>query len=138
MPKYFFIDEFFEAQRPEHRQLLVAIDALIMKSDARFKSYISFNTIFYKCKKEVIYIGKIRPKTGIEICFMRGPKLKNEHGLLDAKGRKIIAGIQVLNLKDFFEKEEILAETIQEAVMLDEQHDRSAFYDVLSANRKKT
>lgn len=137
MPKYFFVEEFFEAQQPTHQHLLKLIDNLILCSDEGFKSYISFNTVFYKIKREVIYIGKIRPKTGIEICFMRGPKLSNEHGLLDSKGRKIIAGITILDVKDFFEIEEILAETIQEAIMLDEKHDRSAFYEVLSANRKR-
>lgn len=137
MPKYLCVDEFIEAQSKSIQAIIFALDRLIMVSDIRFKTHLGFNTVFYKLKHEVIYIGKIREKTGLELCFMRGLLLKNSHGLLDNKGRKIVAGIMIQNLADFRAKQEAIAESIQEAVMLDDQHDRSVYYEVLSANRKR-
>jgi hypothetical protein len=135
MPKYTFLEDYFDAQIPEIRQLLLAIDHVLMTSDPKIKSSVLFNTAFYKIKNEIGYIGSIKKNKGVEFCFIRGFQINNP--FLDSKNRKIVAGITFKNLTDFLEKEDVFREIIQEAILLDEHHERSAFYETFNAKRIK-
>lgn len=135
MPKYTFLEEFFDAQTAETKGLLLAIDNILISSDLAMKSFLSFNTAFYKIKREIGYVGKIDKKKGVEFCFLRGFQIQNE--FLDAKNRKIVAGITFRNVADLEEKEEVFREIIQEAILLDQAHKHSSFYETLNANRLK-
>jgi hypothetical protein len=77
-----------------------------------------YNIPFYYRKSWICYLNPIK-KEGIELAFLRGNELSNEQGILDFKGRKQVAGI------DVFEPKEIpliaINEILQEALLLDEQ-----------------
>ena len=55
---------------------------------------------------------------GVELVFVRANELSNEQGLLDSKGRKQVAGIEITDLKDI--ELEGLREVFNEALILDE------------------
>jgi len=95
------------------------------------------NTPMYAVKKDVCYFGKIHPIKGLEIGFLRGFQLSNEQGLLEAKGRKFIHGITLVDINDLKLKETAFLEVLQEALILDEINEKSIFSEILQAGRQK-
>ena len=73
---------------------------------------------FYYRKSWICYLNPIK-KTGIELAFLRGNELSNEQGILDFKGRKQVAGVNLYDPKEI----PLIAinEILQEALLLDEQ-----------------
>ncbi len=93
---------------------------------------ISFKIPFYYRKSWICYIYP-QKKGGIEFVFTRGHELSNEQGILDARGRKEVAGIYLNSLDDI--PEESLLEVIQEAILLDET---VPYVSPFFPNRKKS
>jgi hypothetical protein len=135
--KYISVEDFIQGQAPQFGLLLWHIRELILCSHPKTKERILFNTPMFAVKKEFCYVGTIKAKTGIEIGFHRGFQMSNQQGLLDAKGRKYIAGISFKSLDDLKEKEEAFLEIIQEAIILDEINEKSIFAEVLNAGKKR-
>jgi len=93
---------------------------------------LSFKIPFYYRNSWICYIYPQR-KGGIEFVFTRGDELSNEQGILDARGRKQVAGLMLKTLDDV--PQESLLEVIQEAIILDESVPyKSPFFP----NRKKS
>lgn len=78
---------------------------------------ISFKIPVYFRNSWICYISPLK-KGGIEFVFTRGRELSNEQGILEARGRKEVAGIRLKNMDDM--PHEPLLEVIQEAIILDE------------------
>jgi hypothetical protein len=93
---------------------------------------ISFKIPFYYRNSWICYIYP-QKKGGIEFVFTRGHELSNDQGLLDAKGRKEVAGIMLKKLNDI--PQQGLLEVIQEAILLDESVPYKSPY---FPNRKKS
>lgn len=53
---------------------------------------------FYFSNTWICYLNPLK-SSGIELAFLNGLKLSNEHGLLDAQNRKMVAGIKIDDLK---------------------------------------
>lgn len=93
---------------------------------------LSFKIPFYYRNSWICYIYP-QKKGGIEFVFTRGDELSNEQGILDARGRKQVAGIRLKTMDDI--PQESLFEVIQEAIILDESVPyKSPFFP----NRKKS
>ena len=137
MTKYISIDDFIAYQEPSIQVLIFHLRKLIGHAHPKMKERFIFNTPMFMVKRDICYIGKIHPKKGLEICFLRGYQLSNEQGLLDAKGRMFIHGIILKNAEDLKEKETAFCEILQEAIILDEINDKSIFSEILHAGRKK-
>jgi hypothetical protein len=72
---------------------------------------------FYFRKSWICYLNPL--KNGkIELAFLRGHELSNEQGLLNAKDRKMVKGIELSELKSLPVKP--LREIIHEAILVDE------------------
>lgn len=108
-----------------------------MNAHPRIKVRILFGTPMFGLKNEICYFGIIKEKKGIEIGFHQGFQLSNEQGILEQKKRKYIYGITFKNLDDFQIKELAFNEILQEAIILDEIHEKSMFSEVLNSGRKK-
>ncbi len=137
MKKYLSFEDFAQNQDSELGELLWTIRGTILNAHPRMKEKILYGMPMYAVKKEICYFGIIRKKTGIEIGFHRGFQLANETGILDPKNRKYIAGITFKDVADFKQKRIIFIETLQEAIILDEIHEKSIFAEVLNSGRKK-
>ena len=95
------------------------------------------NTLFFMCQDYVCYFGKIHKTQGVEICFVKGFLLKDEAGILESKGRKIIRGMTFQNLKDFQVREDVFLEVLQEAILLNETQPEKTFAKIMFERRKK-
>ncbi len=78
---------------------------------------IRYRVPFYFRKSWVCYLNPIK-NHGIEIAFIRGNELSNEQGILQAKNRKQVHGVEVFDYNALPLK--ALQEVIQEALLLDE------------------
>lgn len=135
MKKYSSAEDFIEKQEELYKDLLYQIRRVLLNAHPKMQEKISFNTVFFKVKFDICYFGIMKKSKGIEISFLRGYQLSNEQGLLDSKGRTIISGITFKDISDFKQKEKQFKEIIQEALILDEMHDKHVFTEVL---KKKT
>jgi hypothetical protein len=89
----------------------------LMMSFPEVTSKISYQIPFYYRKSWICYLNPVKGG-GVELGFTRGQELSNEQGILEAKGRKQVAGIIFYSLKDIPER--ALLEVINEAIILDE------------------
>ena len=78
---------------------------------------IRYNIPFYYRKSWICYINPLK-NNGVELAFLKGHLLSNEHGLLDQKDRKIVSGISYFQVSDILDKD--LNPIVQEAIILDE------------------
>ena len=78
---------------------------------------ISYGIPFYRRKSWVVYLNPIK-KDGVEMAFTRGHRLSNEQGILDQKGRKLVAGIDLYAVSDL--PMDAINEIVQEALVLDD------------------
>lgn len=81
------------------------------------RASISYGIPMYRRKSWVCYLNPIK-NDGVEMCFGRGHSLSNEQGILDMKGRKLVAGISLFDVGDLPMK--AIDEIVQEALILDD------------------
>lgn len=133
--KYLLFDEFLDSQAREHRGLIYKIHKTVMVAHEEMKFDLSFNTPYYSCLDFLCYFGKI-DKKGLEIGFAKGIFIKDESGLLDAKGRKYVKGITFRNMEDYLDKEDNFLEILQKAIIINESAVYPTFRDMVF--KKKT
>lgn len=78
---------------------------------------IQWNIPTYYRKSLICYLNPIK-NNGVELAFFRGASLSNDQQLLNRKGRKLVAGIDLFEVVDLPEKE--INEIVQEAIILDQ------------------
>jgi hypothetical protein len=83
-----------------------------------FTCKLAYKIPFYYRNKWVCYIN-IYKKHSIELAFIRGNEMKNEAGMLDNRGRKLVYGIIIKSLDDL--NELLLDEWMQDAIEVDER-----------------
>ena len=98
------------------KELLQFLHELLM-SFPEVTNKIRFKIPFYYRKSWICYLNP-KKNGSVELAFTRGNELSNEQGLLDAKNRKQVSGIDFFSIKDI--PLETLNEIIQEALVLDE------------------
>jgi len=137
MTNYLSVDDFKDHQPSHIRKLISGLQELILNAHPKMQEHFTINTPMYKVRHDVCYIGKIHSTKGLELCFLRGFQLSNEQGLLDSKGRKYIHGITFTDADDLNTKKHAFLEVLNEALILDQMHERNVFTDMLQAARKK-
>lgn len=138
MIQYSDIDDFFENQTPEIRQVLQYIRQLLLVAHPKMRERFMYSSVpFFLCLDYVCYFGKIHKTKGVEICFVKGFLLSNEQGLLEDKGRKLIRGITVRNLQEFKAIEDSFLEIVQEAILINETQPDKTFAKIIFGTRKK-
>jgi Domain of unknown function (DU1801) len=130
MPKYQKAADFLDAQPVVWQPLLEALCDAMLSSDPHLRLGIKFNTIFFIRKSWVAYIGKIT-KASLEVCFIRGPELSNEQGLLEAKGRISVRGITFSSVQHFEAQLDAFLEIVQEAYLIDDNSTDTAFQSMV-------
>jgi len=110
--------EAFIIEKEGHQQAVLQFLNDLMMSTPEVTSKIRYKVPFYYRKSWICYLNPTKKPIGIELVFLRGNELSNEQGLLDAKGRKQVAGVHFEKVADI--PIETLLEVIQEAIWLDE------------------
>jgi len=137
MNKYISIEDFIESQDPLILALINKLRNLILNAHPKMRERFLFNTVMFGVKNELCYFVVLNKNIGIEVGFHRGFQMSNEQGLLESKKRKFIHGITFKDLEDLKNREAIFKEILQEAIILDEIHEKSIFSEILQATRKK-
>ena len=81
------------------QKLIMALDNMIIESHPAIHSKIRYGIPFYYLHSWFCYINP-QKKGGVEWCFIHGQKLPNPYGVLQSKGRSMIAGIHLKNIED--------------------------------------
>jgi hypothetical protein len=79
---------------------------------------LAYKIPFYYRNKWVCYIN-IHKKKSIELAFIRGNEMKNESGILDSRGRKLVLGFIFNSMNDI--NDLLLDEWMQDAIEVDER-----------------
>jgi hypothetical protein len=137
MNKYISIEDFIDSQEPLNAALMNQLRNSILNAHPKMRERFLFNTAMFGVKNELCYFVVLNKNKGIEVGFHRGFQMSNEQGLLESKKRKFIHGITFKDLEDLKNKEAIFKEILQEAIILDEIHEKSIFSEILQVTRKK-
>ena len=110
------VEEFILAYQGEQREILHYLHDLLT-SHLNLTPKIRYKVPFYYGKSWICYVNPTK-EGDIELAFTRGSELSNEHGLLESKGRKQVASIELHDLETapLHEIETIL----HEAILLDD------------------
>jgi hypothetical protein len=131
MPKFQDIDDFVESQAVTIRPLLAHIRNIIMVSHPNIREQISWSLPFFYCFDHLCYLSVSKKTKGVEVCFAKGFHIKDEAGVLDAKGRKLVKGVTFTDLADFEKREDAFLEVLQEAIWLNETQPELKFYNMI-------
>lgn len=125
------VEEFISGYEGDTLEVMKYLHDLMMDQPGIYCK-LSFKIPFYYRNSWICYIYP-QKKGGIEFVFTRGDELSNEQGILDARGRKQVAGLMLKTLDDI--PQESLFVVIQEAILLDESVSYKSPY---FPNRKKS
>ncbi len=107
--------EFINAYEKVQKGIMVQLHNLLL-SYPKISSKMRFKWPFYFGKSWICYFNPVK-SGGIELAFTRANEMSNSNGLLDFKGRSQVGSILLSSLKEI---NELVYETIQEAIVLDE------------------
>jgi len=111
------IDEYILSLKGQQKEIISAID-LVLREGYKINGVIKWRIPFYQRKTNICYLNPIK-NDGVEFVFYRGKHFSNQHGLLQSKGRKQVAGIELYSADDI--PEEPIHEIIEEAILLDDR-----------------
>ncbi len=110
------LDYIYEPDR-QYQDVLIFLHELLTGTFG-LQPVLRYRIPFYDQHSWICYLNPVRKK-GIEIAFIRGNELSNSQGMLDARGRKQVAGIIFKEARSI--PLEMLEEIILEAIWIDEQ-----------------
>lgn len=100
------------------RELVYAINEIILNSHPAIHSKIRFKIPFYFLHSWICYINPLKTG-GIEWCFIHGQRLEDPHDILQSKDRIMIAGIEVKEPEDL--NNEAVLDILYTAIEYDKQ-----------------
>ncbi len=110
-------DLFVDRISEEQRQIVFVLHDFFMDYP-QVQMKVRHRIPFFYLYSWVCYLNPVKPN-GIELAFINGKKLSNSQGLLDDRGRKMVAGI-IMNDPQTIPLESI-GEIFAEALMLDKE-----------------
>ena len=91
------VEEFILNQEQELSELLQFIHHYLIE-EFGLEPKLRYRIPFYFSHTWICYLNPLKT-SGIEFVFLNGNLLSNEHGLLAANNRKMVAGIKITDLK---------------------------------------
>lgn len=110
------VEDFINQLENEQKEVMLYFHELLAHQ-LELEDKIRFKIPFYYHKSWVCYLNPIK-NNAVELAFLYGKELSNQQGLLQANGRKQVAGITFSKVEDI--PRDQVYEIIQEALMLDE------------------
>lgn len=109
------VEDYIYSQKSNQKELMLHLHLWLLQT-GKLKPKISYGIPFYYGKRWVCYLNPLK-NGGVELAFTRGNELKNESGILDNKGRKLVYGIDLDSLETI--PHELLDKVLREALELD-------------------
>ena len=110
------VDEYLQARSGNQREIMLLLDQMLMTYPGVVRK-MRFKVPFYDRKSWICYLNPLK-KDAVELAFIRGNIMKDEHGLLVANGRKMVKGLRFSGVDDI--PFELLGLYIEEALRLDD------------------
>jgi hypothetical protein len=110
------VEDFIYQFEGEQREILLFFHR-IFTEELFLSDKLRYKIPFYYRKSWVCYLNPIKDE-GIELAFPRANELSNDQGILDFKGRKQVAGIDVFRTSEI--PLEAIMEILNEAIILDD------------------
>ncbi|ADR22327.1 hypothetical protein MATR_00310 [Marivirga tractuosa] len=110
------VEDFISQLENDQKEIMLYFHELLAHQ-LELEDRIRFKIPFYYHKSWVCYLNPIK-KNAVELAFLFGQELSNQQGLLEANGRKQVAGIRFSKVEEI--PVDLVYEVIQEALMLDE------------------
>ena len=92
------IEEFILAAEAEEREILMYLHQLLTERMA-LKPKLRYRIPFYDHNTWLCYLNPLR-KGGVELVFLNAQQLTDPSGILDARGRKMVAGVRINSLAE--------------------------------------
>lgn len=109
------VEEFIYRYEGKTREIMLFMHEHIMQYNLQPK--ISFRVPFYYGKRWVCYMNP-KKSGNVDFAFCRGNEMSDGGGIIDRKGRAIIASIELDDLRSI--PLESLDQLLQEAILLDQ------------------
>lgn len=86
------VQAFFDRLEERQRTIALVLHEVIMGADPEVKTTIRYRIPFYDNKTWFCYLN---PQKGgsVELCFLNAKQLDDPAGILDFRGRKMVAGL---------------------------------------------
>ena len=110
--------DFIFRQKENQKEILLYFHDLFV-TELKLNSKIRYKIPFYDGLSRICYMNPKRSGV-VELAFIRGRELSNEHDLLDTKERREIAGIEIESLSKL--PFETIHKIIMEAIALDRKN----------------
>ena len=107
------VEDFMLEKKGDQKDLLLYFH-LLFTEKCSLDSKIAYGIPFYYHKKKwVVYLNPDK-RSGVEVGFPNGYKMKDTHGTLDSKGRKMVKSLELNRLEEV--QEELMLELLKDAL----------------------
>ncbi len=100
-----------------HQKAIVSYFHQLLSNEYELIGKIRYKIPFYYRKSWICYLNPVK-NGGIELAFIRANELSNDNGLLDFKGRRQVASVEIVDLSEL--PIQSIHETIKESLLLDD------------------
>jgi len=112
------VQEYIAAQRSSRKEMMSVLRRWILDLGPHVQEKISYKVPYFYFYGPLCYLN---PATdGVDLSFVNGKKLSNEHKLLEEKNRKTVASIRFHSLAEVEEREEQIRQILNEAAILNQ------------------
>ena len=114
------MQEFLETIEDDYlRELILYMDRLILDFHPDITRSMRFKIPFYDYHSWFCYLNPVKKYTEVEWVFLDGKKMKDEGGVLQARGRKLVRGIYLSPKKDL--DIDLLKNLLADALLVQEE-----------------
>ena len=112
------VAQFIKAQPPRKLEMMTILRSWIFDLGAQTKEGIRDNIPHFHLHGDLCYLNPT--EEGVDLGFVKGYELPNEHGLLESNGRKHTMSITFHSVAEVEEHEETVRQILNEAAILNE------------------
>ncbi len=109
------VDNFIFEKEGVQQRILMHLHSLLHHHH-NLSPTMKYKIPFYEGNKWICYLNPIK-KGGVELAFIKGNLLSNNHGLLLAKNRKQVRGFEIYSIESC--PDEAIETTLLEAIEID-------------------
>lgn len=109
------VEAFIDDLPPEQRDIAWHLHRILV-DDYDLGPKLRYGIPFYDHQTWICYINPVKKPQGMELVFLRGADMEDPFGLLQTKGRKMVAGITLTEITDL--PDEALAFYLDQALEL--------------------
>lgn len=112
------VQDYIASQRTSQKEIMSVMRRWILDLGPHAQEKISYTVPYYYFYGPLCYLNPALD--GVDLSFVHGKKLSNEHQLLENKNRKTVASIRFHSLAELEEREEQVRQILNEAAILNQ------------------